>query len=139
MKIKIPVFAALLGLFTLLPVSSYAQSVRLTARVPFAFVVGNHTMPAGEYTVQKTEAMRGAWKISGPRDPAGSFIIARPGATKPAAKPRLVFHRYGERYLLSQIWTGGSDRILELPQSRMERDLVKRKSNRPGVISIAMR
>jgi len=38
-------------------------------------------------------------------------------------EPKLVFHRYGNQYFLSQIWTTSA--IRNIPMSRMERELKK--------------
>ena len=38
-------------------------------------------------------------------------------------KPNLVFHRYGDRYFLSRIWTGPRSR--NFPMSRAESELKK--------------
>ncbi|MGA2720846.1 MAG: hypothetical protein ABSG79_00415 [Bryobacteraceae bacterium] len=38
-------------------------------------------------------------------------------------EPKLVFHRYGDQYFLSQIWTGS--RSLNFSTSRAERELKK--------------
>ncbi len=135
MKNKIPLFAGLL----LASFAGYAQTVRLTAQVPFAFSMGDQKMLAGVYILQRTDVMRGAWKITGPANPAGSYVVANPGDARRAAEPQLVFHRYGDTYLLSEIWTNSSERILELPMSREEKQLLRPKSRRPGVITIAMR
>jgi hypothetical protein len=38
-------------------------------------------------------------------------------------KTKLVFHRYGDRYFLAQVWTAGSDQGRELPKSRRETEI----------------
>lgn len=38
-------------------------------------------------------------------------------------EPKLVFHRYGDQYFLSQIWTGSTRR--DFSMSRKERELKK--------------
>jgi hypothetical protein len=36
---------------------------------------------------------------------------------------KLVFHRYGSQYFLTQIWTAGNARGKELPESGREREV----------------
>jgi hypothetical protein len=40
----------------------------------------------------------------------------------------LVFHRYGDEYFLSTIWTAGNDTGHELFKSRAERELIRASS-----------
>jgi hypothetical protein len=42
---------------------------------------------------------------------------------KSSQEPKLVFHRYGNQYFLSQIWTTSESR--DFPMSRAERELKK--------------
>jgi hypothetical protein len=42
---------------------------------------------------------------------------------------KLVFHRYGDQYFLSQVWTAGESDVRELWKSRAERELIKRRAN----------
>ena len=116
--------------FTLLAVAVLAlpicaQPVTAVADVPFAFVAGNATMPAGQYVI----------RIS-----AGSFAVALVGADGHAhylnsnvdyaqsssGGPELVFQRYGDRCFLSEIRT--PDKGREIATSRLEREVQKTAS-----------
>jgi hypothetical protein len=88
-------------------VSANAQSqLRVAADIPFEFVVGNHTMAAGEYTVKAFTRGGGALAILGKDNGETVVRLSEPidpmGKRKPA---RLVFHRYGQNYFLAQVWT----------------------------------
>ncbi|MBZ5548963.1 MAG: hypothetical protein LAO22_13580 [Acidobacteriia bacterium] len=85
-----------------------AQSTEpLTFRTPFAFVVGDRLVPAGEYTV-RVVAQPGKLSFRSADGNVNVFItslpIQKPGA---ADKYKLVFHRYGGHYYVSEIWTPG--------------------------------
>jgi hypothetical protein len=126
MKSRLTVLLATLCLAAVVVVPASAETIQLTGTVPFSFVAGNRTMPAGDYTLNTTPAMAGAWVISGAGDRAGSFVVAQPGAKKASGEtPRLVFTRYGDRYFLSQIWTKNSDHVLRVPVSRTERAMAR--------------
>ena len=43
-------------------------------------------------------------------------------ASAQATPPKLVFHKYGDEYILHEVWTGGTSGQ-ELRQSRRERQL----------------
>src|SRR5207244_6047829 len=47
---------------------------------------------------------------------------------------QLVFHRYGNRYFLYQIWVRGENRGRELPQTRLERELASNRQPAPVAV-----
>lgn len=117
----------LVGALSLLLVagSAFAQSNEVRANVPFDFVISKTTMPAGQYQIIKVGT-------------AGSDTIAVRGMSVKAVKmvstnhdqakqnsdsTKLVFHRYGNRYFLSQIWVEGSDRVRTLPKTDLESEI----------------
>jgi hypothetical protein len=46
----------------------------------------------------------------------------------------MVFHRYGDRYFLSQIWAQGEERGSELPMTKVEKELAS--NARPSSVAI---
>ena len=46
-------------------------------------------------------------------------------ANQTQEETKLVFHRYGDQYFLSQIWTVGANSGRELLMPRLERELAK--------------
>jgi len=93
---------------------------RVNASVPFEFIVGDKTLAAADYridTIGEVLAIRNA-------DATNSVIrLANTIAPKENKPARLVFHRYGTAYFLSEVWEGG-DRIgRRLVESRQERAL----------------
>jgi hypothetical protein len=131
-----------LGLFVILAATSaYAQAGgSQQANVPFDFNVGSQTLPAGRYlferinrqTIQETILLRTA------EGRAIMMVRMMPAdARSKQEHARLIFHRYGERYFLSQLVTPGDDFGLELPKSRFERRLERELvgSNRTKVMA----
>jgi hypothetical protein len=105
-----------------------AEANKLVVNIPFEFSVDYKTMPAGEYTVQ-TIATAGDSLLIQSAD--GKTSALRPSEAtetmKKAATARLVFHRYGERYFLAEVWneTAMEGRRLMKSQNELsiERDL----------------
>lgn len=93
------------------------------ANIPFAFTVGNMTLPAGEYRVEKVQESSPALLIQR-TDRSASTIVITSGVelNAPQAQTKLIFHRYANGYFLSQIWTEGNTRGRELPKSPKEKD-----------------
>jgi len=45
--------------------------------------------------------------------------------TKPVGQTKLVFHRYGDRYFLNQIWVEGMSAGHQLPVNAREKEVAK--------------
>src|SRR5207247_1850595 len=103
-------------------VSANGQSNNMIrANVPFAFTVGDKALPAGEYTASSFTTTNGAIVIrsSDSKDAAVRLSNAvKANDNKNQAK--LVFHRYGQRYFLSEVWMGDTTGR-QLLQSKQER------------------
>ena len=107
--------ASLVGALAL--VSLPAEAGEISAKVPFSFEVNGKTLPPGTYSLSNTDAA-----LLVRSHGSGVYVMAtRLDSSDRDAK--LVFHKYGERYLLRQVWMGtGAGR--QLPQSREERELI---------------
>jgi hypothetical protein len=129
----------MLGFTAAVAVPARAETIRLSGTIPFSFVVGDRTMPAGEYTLSETAAVPGRWVISGRADRAGSFLVTSASKKKSAGEtPKLVFSRYEDRYFLSQIWTSAADHVFQAPVSRTERRVARTIAAR-GTTMVAVR
>jgi hypothetical protein len=117
-----------------------AQGTTAQADVPFDFVVGTTTIPAGKYFVTfqyepaRVQFASGSYRQIFLVDPASS-------RHNQPRRPALIFHRYGNQIFLSRLddaWTSRG-----LPMSQVERELEKRATAaapRPrGEIVLAMR
>ena len=138
-------FIPVLALLFTLAATSYAQTARRTVvPVPFDFVAGERTLPAGTYRV---EPMRRdsytAWEIQSTAGRAASVVMTsslRGGAG--GAESSLVFQRYGETYVLAQLWPSGEGFGREVIQSRRTRDTIESlagKDKRPETVTVAAR
>jgi hypothetical protein len=105
-------------------VTANGQSQRTVTHIPFDFVVGGRTLPAGEYEtnsainngaavmVRSTETKTAAIRLT-------NSIQANPEKTQ----ARLIFHRYGQNYFLAEVWVGGDNQGRALLESKQERQL----------------
>ncbi len=117
---RFPLLAVLLLATGLAGAQMAYQPVK--ANIPFDFMAGNRSLPAGEYKVAMASDIGVLSLIGGPTDKAlvGSNAIE---ANAPSGKTKLIFHRYGDRYFLCQIWIEGESRGREVPQTRLEKEL----------------
>jgi len=106
-------------------VSAQAQSAKtVISNIPFEFIVADRTLPAGEYRVNRS--IGNALKIS-TRD-AAAFRLTNELEPSKDGRARLVFHRYGNRYFLAEVWTGAGDVGRQLLKSRQERAIEREMS-----------
>jgi hypothetical protein len=118
-------FALAVGLLVSMGAASvcYAQQPALVGNIPFAFQVGNKTLPAGEYRVQSmSTGSRDVQLIRQTDGDALTVVLTMAVDSKDGkSQPELIFNHYGNSYFLSQIWTGaGQGR--ELLKSKREKE-----------------
>ena len=95
--------------------SAVAQSGAIWATVPFDFVVGQKTLPAGDYKIALQGAALQLYRLDGN---GAAFVMYTPSARNKNTSPRLIFNRYGDRHFLAQAWI--SDMGHDLSKSSQE-------------------
>jgi hypothetical protein len=121
-------FTMLSLLLMVTAVSVAAQSERSgVLNIPFSFIVGEKTLPAGEYTVEPNRRdYDKVWLVQSREGEASALFTTLPvRANQTQEETKLVFHKYGDQYFLSQIWTPGGNTGRELLMPRLERELAK--------------
>ena len=98
-----------------------ANSSKVVANVPFEFSVGYKSMPAGEYSVQTIASASNGLLIQSADGKISALRLSDATETsKDKPRARLVFHRYGERYFLAEVWNGADNTGRLLRQSQEE-------------------
>lgn len=106
---------SILGVFALIisVAPAVAQTHAIGATIPFDFVVGKHSLPAGEYHVVTNgpfmQLVR--WDVPGAPGLITMYVNGNPGTDRSA---RLIFNRYGDRYFLSRVWMGTTPNYFQL-------------------------
>jgi hypothetical protein len=104
-----------------------ADTEELRCQIPFSFVVNAETLPPGNYHVE-VDVAQGMVEL---RDLSHGAFALGIGLDDPRTpETKLVFHRYGDQYLLREVWTGGGSGR-ELPESRIERALAEGAAGQP--------
>ncbi len=108
-----------------------AQSVRLTANIPFEFTIGNKTLPAGDYMIMNGSDPY-ALMFQGKQGHVGALVLTKREDVVPTDHPeritRLQFNKYGDRYFLSKVDDGWVGSGFVVRPSRPERELEKTAS-----------
>jgi len=130
---KTLVRCSLLALAAACLVPAQTTSAAIKAKVPFEFTVMGRTMPAGDYVVDRSNSS--ATVILKCQEHKVSVIVPTDAAERLATQQdaKLIFHRYGDQYFLSEIWGAGTDGR-KLHKTKLERDLALRDSPNRTVI-----
>jgi hypothetical protein len=101
----------------------------IDANIPFQFVVGKATLPAGKYTIKQmddSEDTPNVIEISS-ADGRVRTLFDTENASLDAApkKSEIIFDKIGNNYFLSQIFLEGENYGVQAEESRMEKKLKK--------------
>ena len=126
MKRQVGLFIATVIICGVSAISGQAQtnvSPTLRAEIPFAFSVGEKSLPAGVYTVRilNPTSDRKALQIRSENGRISAMVqtIGVNGAVSDDAK--LIFHRYGKQYFFAQAQMAGETTSLAATKTRAER------------------
>lgn len=94
------------------------------ANVPFDFTVGETTLAAGNYAIASATAAGDCLKITNTKAKGAAVRLTIP-LNGEVQHGKLVFHRYGQRYFLAEVWTDGGSQGRRLMKGRQERAIEK--------------
>jgi hypothetical protein len=117
--------------------SAQAQSPTIKVNIPFSFENGTEHLPAGVYTLQMSESGR-ILLIRG-NSASGMTLILPDENSQPAKVGKVVFHRYGDRYFLREVWTAGSTSHVHTSTSKAEKNVELAQNNvAPNGVEVAL-
>lgn len=97
-----------------------AQSAhRFEIDIPFQFILGGRTLPAGRYSVQRLDPAKPHVLMlkNTSRGSSRVVITQRVESENPKVDSSLVFHRRGDKFYLFQIWSTGEMHGNQIPLS----------------------
>ena len=98
-----------------------AQEPVTQASVPFAFSVGRQMLPAGTYLIRQLD--RSLISVRNKNDGSAAFALVTPGYDVRQDPNMLVFHKYGDRYFLSEIHGDAGQAATTLHPSKLEKQI----------------
>jgi hypothetical protein len=99
--------------------SSFAQSHMVQANIPFDFTVSGKLLPAGEYRIEQHGP--NIVEIRNHYKPITSLALVTAGGDAAPGTGKLMFHRYGGQYFLSEILSDSAGMSFRVPVSKKER------------------
>jgi hypothetical protein len=126
MKTRALVMAGMMALTAMASTQVAQAQELLVVNIPFDFVAGNVTLPAGEYSI-KVSAPERVLLLMDRKNPASSAFMNTNTVvmTEIQTESKLIFNRYGDRYFLSQVWAAGSSRGRQLMKSAREKEMAQ--------------
>ena len=126
MKKLITLTIAIMMLLAVVASTAEAQvfgSKQVRARIPFAFNVGNKTLPAGDYTVSvvNPNSDRRVLRIRSNDGKLSVLIQANDATATELEAAKLVFNRYGDTYYFAQAQMAGDSTALTAVKTSAER------------------
>jgi hypothetical protein len=117
-----------LALGTAVATANGQEQHGLTAQVPFDFIVGDKELAAGQYQIRTVGIAGDALAIRSADSKSNAIRLVNTTAPQKNKPARLVFHRYGNVYFLSQVWEGGDNVGRRLQKSQQERAMEREQS-----------
>lgn len=139
MKTNFLTLAAAIG-FAAMTGTGYSQELRENGTVPFDFQVGTQHLSAGTYTVSRA-TVSGAMQLQNSQNHTNMVApLQIPIGMNKQHEAKLVFHKYGERYFLAEVWFDNDPIGHALPKSKVEKEYAAQMHvTKPQVVYLAMR
>ena len=119
------------GLVLLLAVAAplHAGSIlnhEMTVSVPFGFIAGDKSLPAGDYSVQ-VNPERGSVVLHQEGQSPLILLTNQRESTNTPPRGKLVFKRYGANFFLSEVWNQDNATGQALTPSAAEKEMAHKK------------
>jgi len=122
-SMKIPTFTTAVLAVAMTVIPTYAQRGGVQAQIPFSFVVAGKTFAAGKYTMI---AASHQLKIEDENGRVVALSLANEVSGRSAGpNGEIIFHCYGYRCFLAEVWSPTEENGRQLPTPRMEANLQK--------------
>jgi hypothetical protein len=135
-----------LWVLSLYPRVGYAQASNhsaLTVKVPFEFVVGNQTFPAGTYkfrSLLNSVPSKDSIEVLEVRSTEGHLyqaIVTDVVGNEEPANPKLVFTRTAEHVFLTEVWESGKKAGCRLQSGKDQPQIADRENEQVTLIASA--
>lgn len=128
MKKHVYIYFATMILVGVLGINAQAQSrnrQQLRVDIPFAFSVGNKSLPAGEYRIQvvNPSSDHSVLQIASLDGRTTMMVRTIDIEGSSPSRAKLTFRHYGDQYFLAQVWMAAESTGLATPSSGTEKTL----------------
>jgi hypothetical protein len=85
---------------------------RVAVTVPFAFVAGSSSLPAGAYSIELNREGNRMILRSEDRSGSNAVMLVTNSLGANPDKSYAIFHRYGSHYFLAEVWRQASGQTI---------------------------
>lgn len=133
---------AIMLLISAVAIGAKAQSSnapRVIATVPFAFTVGDKTLPAGRYTISvlNPSSDRKVLQIRSMNGRSSAMVLTTSVLGIAADNSKLVFDHYDDRYVFARAQVAGDSTSFAALRSKSERKQFAKANNKSLVVIAA--
>lgn len=134
-RIRLAFLAAIAIVLTQPALKAQTLERPVTANIPFSFQIGSNHYAPGKYRVQMQNDH--IMLVQGASGSGCMLLVNVDSARQASADSKLVFHRYGNHYFLSELRVAGNKDFLKAPRSKAERAAQREDeaSNRNGSLN----
>lgn len=108
--------------------TSFAQTSAVQAKVPFDFTVGNKLLPAGTYQIRSQSGSGTTIVIKNHDKPISAIALVNPDGARSKTGGKLIFHKYGDQYFLSEVLCDSADMNVALHPSKTEKRVLMQQA-----------
>lgn len=101
----------------------HAQTWAVHATIPFDFTADRQAFAAGKYCISTDGAATVRFTRADSTQKAEVITVLIRTAAR--SKPRIVFHGYGEKHFLAEVWLGEPNRVRQVYASAAELELAR--------------
>lgn len=137
---KVTLLSAMMILASVGSAQGQSLAERTRFNIPFDFTFGEKNLASGKYSVGRAMPNTGDTMVSiVDRDGRSKAIVLTHAAVRSKANSKavLVFHRYGDRYFLAQVWPAGAVYGREFSASKSEREVRQQLTGNPSPGKVA--
>ena len=99
----------------------FANAQSAKANIPFDFAVADKSMPAGTYTVSEIGDCE--IRVANAQSNETILVHAQREERIDHQGARMVFHKYGDKYFLAEVWNGAGNSGLEFAADKWEKEV----------------
>lgn len=107
----------IIGLFGFAAGAKAETHAEVIVKIPYEFVAGGRTLPAGTYRVSRSDDRRSVLSIVSREQGAGVFVLANQFENHPGDDAKVSLEQVGGTYFLRAIETPDGVYTLALPRS----------------------
>ena len=139
MKRLFDITFAIIILATALTIGAQAQSSsaqRVIANIPFAFTVGNKTLPAGKYTITvlNPSSDQKALQIRSLNGHSNAIVLTNGVIGNVSDNSKLVFESYDDHYFFAKAQMAGDSTALAVLRSKQEQKQLVATARKKSIV-----